>query len=83
MNGMVKQDKDVPKSKDEIAEKTMGFFNGDKKLRKEDYKTAKDIKGFTGMMEGCCVCIPMHINKVKSKNVEKFNKSKVMFEKLY
>ena len=62
----------------------MGFWNGDKRQRALDYGTTKDIQGMTGMFEsGGCGCLPMHINKVKQKNVDKFNKNKAMFEKLY
>lgn len=39
INGFVKFDKSVPSEKDKIANKTMGFFNGDPKSIKEDYGT--------------------------------------------
>lgn len=55
----------------------------DPKSVKEDSGTAKDIQGMTGYFSGNCVCLPMHIKKVKAKNIEKFNKNKAMFEKLY
>lgn len=69
INGFVKFDASVPGEKDKIIDKTMGFFNGDAKQRKLDYGTTKDIQGMTGMFEGCCVCLPMHIGKVKAKNI--------------
>lgn len=83
INGFVKFDKSVPAEKDKIIAKTMGFWNGDPKSVKEDSGTAKDIQGMTGYFSGNCVCLPMHIKKVKAKNIEKFNKNKAMFEKLY
>lgn len=83
INGMVKFDASVPSEKDKIIDKTMGFFHGDEKQRKVDYSTPGEIRGMTGCFSGCCVCLPVHINKVKQQNIDKFNKSKEMFEKLY
>lgn len=83
INGFVKFDKTVPAEKDKIIAKTMGFFKGDTKYVKEDNATNKDIVGMTEFFSGNCVCLPVHINKIRAKNVEKFDKNKAMFEKFY
>jgi hypothetical protein len=83
MNGVCEEDKGVPGEKDKIMELTMGFMNGDKKAIKEEKGKISFFPKLFGCFEGCCTCIPPHINKVKAKNQEKFDKSKEMFEKLY
>lgn len=34
-----------------------------------------------GVSQGCCVCLPIHINKAKADNAKNFAKTKAEMEK--
>lgn len=56
--------------KDDINANTMGSLANNPKFVQAEAKMAKDFGGFFDLAQGCCVCLPMHINKQKASNAE-------------
>lgn len=66
-----------------LRDRTMGVFRNEQKWKDIDAAEGKKFQDFMGMASGCCVCLPMHIKKIRADNAKDYQKSKEMFEKQF
>jgi len=79
-NKMVAQNNDSYAEKVKLRTNMMGFINGDPKAIAAAQSSQKQMKSFIGMAEGNCICLPMHISKVRGQNSEDLEKARRQFD---
>ena len=82
-NKMAMADAGVYEQKISLRNRFMGVFRNEQKWKDIDEAEAKKFGNIMGMASGCCVCLPMHVKKIRAENATNFQKSKVMFEGQY
>ena len=66
-----------------LRDRTMGVFRNEQKWKDIDAAEGKNFQKIMGVASGCCVCLPMHVKKIRAENARDYQKSKEMFEKQF
>jgi hypothetical protein len=82
-NKMAAEEKTCYTQKSALRDRMMGVLRNDKHWKQVDAEEGKKFMKFMGMASGCCVCLPMHINKIKADNARDYKKAQAEFEKQY
>lgn len=82
-NNMVIAKNDALIMKDDMTATNIGVLRSNPAMTKKNNDHAGDLPKMLGLASGCCVCLPMHISKIRGNNYKAMENSKKEFEKYY
>lgn len=82
-NGTAKVDPNAINMKIAIRDNNIGFWKGDQAIIERRNQTNAQFGKYMQSAQGCCVCLPMHISKVRGENQRKLQATVQEYDKIY